>query len=158
MTKIFILFKTCTCFEMNPPLWRRRYRFFLGGGLCLWHRSFSTSTVGRSVGRSVDRLNCCCLRQHSRSWLQSPQHPWQWFYVLPDIYVFRKGSSSSAKEGSVFPCRRYVCCTVVLAFVYTCCHDVQVTMNSVHSLSLHYIPNHICGEKLSVGQAYGVYL
>jgi hypothetical protein len=35
-------------------------------------------------------------------------------------------------ERSVFLCRRYVCCTVVSARVYTSCHGVPVTMDSVH--------------------------
>jgi hypothetical protein len=35
------------------------------------------------------------------------------FYCIPDMYVFRNGASSSTKEGSVFLCRSYVCCTVV---------------------------------------------
>jgi hypothetical protein len=56
------------------------------------------------------------------------------FYSLLDMYMymFRNGVSSSTKEGSVFLCRRYVRCTVV----YPCCHGVQVTMYSVHPLSL----------------------
>jgi hypothetical protein len=53
--------------------------------------------------------------------------------------VFRNGASSSTKEGSVFLCRRYVCCTAVSARVYPRCHGVQITMDSAHSLSLHYI-------------------
>jgi hypothetical protein len=36
----------------------------------------------------------------------------QEFCSLLDMYVFRNGASSSTKEGSVFLCRRYVCCTV----------------------------------------------
>jgi hypothetical protein len=59
-------------------------------------------------------------------------------YSLLDMYVFRNGTSSSTKEGSVFLCRRYVCCTVVSARVYPRCHEAQVTMDSVHPLSLHY--------------------
>jgi hypothetical protein len=43
-------------------------------------------------------------------------------------------------EGSVFQCRRYVCCAVVSAqvLVYPRCYSVQVIMDSVHPLSLHY--------------------
>jgi hypothetical protein len=52
-------------------------------------------------------------------------------YSLPDMYVFRNGASSSTKEGSVFLCRRYVCCTVVSARGYPRCHGVQVTVGSV---------------------------
>jgi hypothetical protein len=59
-------------------------------------------------------------------------------YSLLDTYVFWNGASSSAKEGSVFLCRRCVSCTVVSARVYPRCHGVQVTMDSVHPLSLHY--------------------
>jgi hypothetical protein len=33
------------------------------------------------------------------------------------MYVFRNGASSSTREGSIFLCRRYVCCTVVSARV-----------------------------------------
>jgi hypothetical protein len=47
------------------------------------------------------------------------------------MYVFRNGASSSTKEGSVFLCRRYVCCTAVSARVYPRCHGVQVTVGSV---------------------------
>jgi hypothetical protein len=53
-------------------------------------------------------------------------------YSPLDRYVFRNGASSSTKEVSMFLCRRYVCCTVVLARVYLRCHGVQVTMDSVH--------------------------
>jgi hypothetical protein len=35
------------------------------------------------------------------------------FYSVLDMYVFRNGACSSTKEGSVFLCRRYICCTVV---------------------------------------------
>jgi hypothetical protein len=42
----------------------------------------------------------------------------QEFYSLLDMYRFRNGASSSTKEGSVFLCRRYVCCTVVSAREY----------------------------------------
>jgi hypothetical protein len=42
-------------------------------------------------------------------------------------------------EGSVFLCRRYVCCTVVSARLYPRCHGVQVNMDSVHPLSLSNI-------------------
>jgi hypothetical protein len=62
----------------------------------------------------------------------------QYFYSLLDMYMFRNGASTSTKEGSVFLCRYYVCCTVVSAQVYLCCHGIQVTMDSVHPLSLHY--------------------
>jgi hypothetical protein len=51
---------------------------------------------------------------------------------------FRYLASSSTKEGSVFLCRSYVCCTAVSARVYPRCHGVQVTTDSVHPLSLHY--------------------
>jgi hypothetical protein len=61
------------------------------------------------------------------------------FYSLLDIYLFRNETSSSTKEGSVFLCRHYICCTIVSAWVYTCCHGVQVTMDYVHPLLLHYI-------------------
>jgi hypothetical protein len=56
----------------------------------------------------------------------------QHFYFLLDMHVFRFGTPSSTKEGSVFLCRRYVCCTVVSARVY------RVTMDPVYPLSLHY--------------------
>jgi hypothetical protein len=59
------------------------------------------------------------------------------FYSFLDTYVFKNGTSSTTKEGSVFVCRRYVSCTVVSARVYPRCHDVQVTPDSVHHLSLH---------------------
>jgi hypothetical protein len=60
------------------------------------------------------------------------------FYSVQDMYVFRNGAPSSTKEGSVFLCRHYVCCTVVSARVYPRCHGVQVTMDSAHPLSPHY--------------------
>jgi hypothetical protein len=85
----------------------------------------------------VGRLNCC--------WA-SPVIPGfsvleiqdQDLYSLLDMYVFRNGVSSSSEEGLVFLCRRYVCCTIATARVYTRCDGVQVTMDSVHLLSLHY--------------------
>jgi hypothetical protein len=63
------------------------------------------------------------------------------FCSLLDMHVFRNGTFSSTKEGSVFLCRRCVCCTVVSARVYPHCHGVQVTMDSVHPLSLHCTKN-----------------
>jgi hypothetical protein len=61
------------------------------------------------------------------------------FYSLLDMCVFRNGASSSTKERSVFLCRHCVCCTVVSARIYLRCHGVQITVDSVHPLSLHYI-------------------
>jgi hypothetical protein len=66
----------------------------------------------RSVGQSA-----AGLRQHSHSWLQSPRDPWP-RYSLPDMYGFRNGASSSTNEGSVFLCKRCVCCIVVSARAY----------------------------------------
>jgi hypothetical protein len=57
------------------------------------------------------------------------------FYFLLDMYVLLNGSSYSTKEVSVFPCRRYACCTVVSGRVYPRCHCVQVTIASVYPLS-----------------------
>jgi hypothetical protein len=54
------------------------------------------------------------------------------FYSILDIYVFQNLASSSSSEQSVFLCRRYVCCTIVLARVYPHCHGIQITMDSVH--------------------------
>jgi hypothetical protein len=59
------------------------------------------------------------------------------FYSPLDTYAFRNGTSSSTKVGSIFPCRCYVCCAVVSARVYTRCHSVQDTINSVNPLPLH---------------------
>jgi hypothetical protein len=56
---------------------------------------------------------------------------------LLDMCMFQNGASSLMKEGSVFLCRCYICCTVS-AEVYLCCHVIQVTMDSVHLLSLPY--------------------
>jgi hypothetical protein len=66
------------------------------------------------------------------------------FYSLLYMYMFRNWASSSTKEVSVFLCKRYVCCIVVSAQVYPRCHGVQVTMNSVHPLSLHCTKSHLC--------------
>jgi hypothetical protein len=55
-----------------------------------------------------------------------------------DVYVFWNEASSLTKEGLVFLCRHYVCCTRVSVQVYLCCHSVQVTTDSVYALSLHY--------------------
>jgi hypothetical protein len=54
---------------------------------------------------------------------------------LLDVYVFRNGASFPT-EVSGFLSRRYGCCTAVSARVYPRCHGVQVTMGSVHPLSL----------------------
>jgi hypothetical protein len=62
---------------------------------------------------------------------QSPRDPWPSFCSPLDMYVFRNGASST-KEGSVFLCRRYICCTIVSARVYPRCHGVDF----VHPLSL----------------------
>jgi hypothetical protein len=58
--------------------------------------------------------------------------------LLDMMRLFIIGASSSTREGLVFLCRRYVCCTVVSARVYPRCHSVQVSMDCVHPLSLHY--------------------
>jgi hypothetical protein len=55
----------------------------------------------------------CSLRIHDQD-----------FYYLLDMYVFRNGASFSMKEGSVFLCMHYVCCTVVSARVYLHCHSI----------------------------------
>jgi hypothetical protein len=60
------------------------------------------------------------------------------FYSLLDMSVFRNGASPSTREGRIFVCRRYVCCTDVSARVYPRCHGVQLTMDTVQPLSLHY--------------------
>jgi hypothetical protein len=54
------------------------------------------------------------------------------------MYVSGNGASSSTKQKLVFLCGRYVCCTEVSTREYPRCHGVQVTMDSVHLLSLHY--------------------
>jgi hypothetical protein len=59
------------------------------------------------------------------------------FYSLLGMYMFWNGASSSTKEGLVFLCRCYLCCTSVSAWVYPCCHRIQITMDSVHLLTLH---------------------
>jgi hypothetical protein len=57
---------------------------------------------------------------------------------IHDMHVSQNGASSSMSEGTVFQPRRYVCCTVVSARVYPRCHGVQVLIDTVHPLSLHY--------------------
>jgi hypothetical protein len=91
----------------------------------IWDRS-------RSVGRSV-KLLLTFASTVVPGFTLFEIHD-QDFYSLLDmyIYVFRNEVSYSTKEGSVFLCRRYVCCTVV----YPRCHGVQITMDSVHPLSL----------------------
>jgi hypothetical protein len=59
-------------------------------------------------------------------------------YSFLDMHMLQNGTSSSMKEGPIFLYRRYVCCTVDSARVYPRRHDVQVTVDSVHPLSLHY--------------------
>jgi hypothetical protein len=70
----------------------------------------------------VDRLNCCWSSQ-AQSFLSSvfSRPMTKDFYSHLDMHVFRNGASSSTKEGSVFLCRRYVCCTTVSAWVYPGC-------------------------------------
>jgi hypothetical protein len=96
--------------------------------------------VGWSVGRSVDRSVKLLLVFASTviSGFSLLEIHDQDFYSLLDIYVFRNGASSSTKEESVFQCRRYVCCTVVSAPVYTRCHGVHITIDTVRPSSLHY--------------------
>jgi hypothetical protein len=52
-------------------------------------------------------------------------HDQEGFCSLLDMYVFRNGASSLSREGSVFLCRHYVCCTVVSARVYPRGHSIQ---------------------------------
>jgi hypothetical protein len=87
-------------------------------------------------------LGSCCWPSQA-FWLLLEVHD-QIFYYLLDMYVFRNGASSSTKEGSVFPCRRYVYFTLVSAQVYLRCHGAQVTVDSVHPLSLHCTKQHLC--------------
>jgi hypothetical protein len=65
------------------------------------------------------------------------------FYSFLDMYIFQSGVSTLTKEGSVFLCRCYVYCTIVSAWVYSSCHSVQVTMDSLHPLSLHCTKQHL---------------
>jgi hypothetical protein len=65
------------------------------------------------------------------------------FCSLLDLYVFQNGASSSTREGSVILCRLYDCYTVVSARVYPCYHNIQVTIDSVHPLSLHCTKLHL---------------
>jgi hypothetical protein len=100
----------------------------------------ATPAVGLSVGRSV-RLLLCFACTDIPGFSLNEIHD-QDFCSLLDMYVFKIGASSSKREGSVFLCSRYVCCNVVSARVYPCCHGVQVSMYSMHPLSLH-IPSNI---------------
>jgi hypothetical protein len=47
------------------------------------------------------------------------------------------------REGVVFLGRCYVCCTIASTQVYMQCHSVQVTLDSVHPLSLHCTNEHL---------------
>jgi hypothetical protein len=42
----------------------------------------------------------------------------QAFYSLLDMHVFRNRAFSLTREGSIFLCSRYICCTLVSARVY----------------------------------------
>jgi hypothetical protein len=88
---------------------------------------------------SFSRLNCCSPLPAPLFWLQSSCDPWPRYWLSPRLYVFRIGASSLTKEGSGFLCRHHVCCTTV----YPHCHGIQVTMDSVHPLSLHYTKQHV---------------
>jgi hypothetical protein len=99
----------------------------------LTHKSNSGRLVGRSVKLLVAFASTVVpvfslLEIHDQD-----------FHSLLDRYVFRNGTSSSTDEVSVFLWRRYVCCTVVSARVHPRCHGIQVTVDSVHPLTLHYI-------------------
>jgi hypothetical protein len=60
------------------------------------------------------------------------------FYSLLDMYMFRNGASRSTKEDLAFLRRCHVCCTIVSARVYPRRHSVQINMDTVHLLTLHY--------------------
>jgi hypothetical protein len=90
------------------------------------------------IGRSIGRLDCCWLDQHSHSWLQSRVRG-PGFFLSYTYMCFEIGPPLRRGEISVFQCRSYVCCTVFSARVYSGCHGVQVTMDFVHLLSLHCI-------------------
>jgi hypothetical protein len=103
-----------------------------------------------------NQVNCCCSTAQSLL-VPSPTGPAvvipvfslldilnQNVYPLLDMFVFRNMAFSSTTEGSVFLCRRYVCCTVVSARVYLRSHGVQITMDSVHPLPLHCTKNYLC--------------
>jgi hypothetical protein len=104
----------------------------------IWDRSRS---VGRSVVRSVGRSVKLLLTSPAQSFLASvSSRSMTKIFILSQTCTctcFEIGVSYST-EGSVFLCRRYVCCTVV----YPRCHGVQVTVDSAHALSLHSMHFH----------------
>jgi hypothetical protein len=93
-----------------------------------------------TVGRSVKLLLDFASTVISRFSLLEIHN--QYLYSLLKMLLFRNGASISTREGSVLLCRCYVCCTVVSA--RACCHSIQVTMDSVDHLSLHYTKQHSC--------------
>jgi hypothetical protein len=84
----------------------------------------------REVANTIGWVNCC-RPSPAQSFVASVSSRSMNKISVPllDMYVFRNGASSSTREGSVFMCRRYVCCTVVSARAYPRCHGVQVTVD-----------------------------
>jgi hypothetical protein len=91
------------CLEMRFPLLREEEFVFL---------------VGRSLKLLLTLANTVIPGFESR-W-----DPWTRFVFSPR----HVGPSLRRVEGSVFLCRRYVCCTAVSARVYPHCHDVIWTL------------------------------
>jgi hypothetical protein len=121
-------------------------------------------SVGRSVGRLVRRSVGWSFGLYVKLLLTSPAQslmasvPSRSMTKISLLFLtgkcFQMGHLLRRGEGSVFQCRRYVCYTLVSARVYPRCHGVQVSMDSVHPLSLHHTKYWIYRDLLSV-QACG---
>lgn len=102
-----------------------------GNNFVWWIR---ISPVSLSIGQSVKLL--LDLASTGILGFRACQDLTKIFFLL-DVRVWEMGPLQRG-EGSVFLWRRYVCCTVVLAQGYLCCHCVQVPVGTVHPLSLQY--------------------
>jgi hypothetical protein len=69
------------------------YSFTCNYNICMDNIYKASVSLGRSVGWSVIRLNCCWPSPAvGHSWLQSPQDPWLRFLFYPrDIHVLKWG-------------------------------------------------------------------
>jgi hypothetical protein len=128
----YCFFHALTCFRMGPPVWREEGTWLLLTTLpLLWSDCCHYDSVGRSVKLLLGFASTVSQLESPRDpiprILFSPRHVrvarWRLFFHGVGVCLIR---------------RRYLCYAAVSAQIYPRSLGVQVTVQSVHTLSLHY--------------------